>query len=446
MIRDMELFAKELEKINDWWLTDKIPLPPLLERNTLHKIIDELNDRRIIQIVGPRRAGKTTLLYQSINHLIKNNIDSKNIFYCSLDDPALCTLSDSLLKDSLDFFLENIAKDGKKFVFFDELHSSKGWYKWLKSFFDRYDDVKFIISGSSSLTLQKEANQYLRGRTFDMEIYPFSFQEFIEYKGLKISKMDFTDLKQVERIDISKLEKKVYPYFLEYLLVGGFPEWFYVNDVKKWFEKIINDIPKKAIYEDVANIFGIRSPKTLENIFAFICENQSKILTYKKINEVANLHRSILLNYIEYLKSSYMIIEIPKFAKTVKEQIKSRKKFLVVDQGIRNALLKDYEIKIENVGFIVENVVGIRVFLQGQLFYIRTNGEVDFVLRKDKTIIPIEVKYSEKPTITKAIIEFMIEHRLDHGIIVTKNVFKQERRDNKTFYFIPAWLFVLIEL
>ena len=446
MIRNVELFARELEKVNDWWLTDKISLPHLLERDALSKIIDEIDDKRIIQIIGPRRSGKTTLLYQLIEHLLKGNIDSKNIFYCSLDDPALCTLSDSLLKDSLDFFLENIAKDKKKFVFFDEIHSFKGWYTWIKSFFDRYENVKFVISGSSSLALQTEANQYLRGRTFDIELYPFSFKEFVEFKGIPLEEIDFTDLIQKERIEISRMEKKVNLYFSEYLLVGGFPEWFNVNDVKKWFEKIINDIPKKAIYEDVANIFGIRSPKTLENIFAFICENQSKILTYEKINEVANLHRSILLNYIEYLKSSYMLIEIPKFAKTVKEQIKARKKFLVVDQGIRNALMKDYEIKIENVDFVVENVVGIHAYLQGKLFYLRTDGEVDFILKKQKKIIPIEVKYSDNPSLTKAFIEFLIKHKLDYGVIVTKNVFKKEKRDDKVIYYIPAWLFILTDI
>ncbi len=446
MIRNMDLFAKELEKINDWWLTDKISIPPLLERDILNKIIDEIDDKRITQIIGPRRSGKTTLLYQLINYLLKNNINSKNIFYCSLDDPALGALSDSFLKDSLDFFLENTAEDKKKFVFFDEVHSFKGWHTWLKSFFDRYENIKFVISGSSSLTLQIEANQFLRGRTLDLELHPFSFKEFVEFKGTKIDTIDFSYIKQAERLDISRLEKQIHPYFLEYLLIGGFPEWFNVNDVKKWFEKILNDIPKKAIYEDVANIFSIRSPKTLENIFAFICENQSKILTYEKINEVANLHRTILLNYIEYLKNSYMLIEIPKFAKTIKEQIKSRKKFLVVDQGIRNAIMKDYEIKIENAGFVVENVVGIHAFHQGKLFYLRTNGEVDFILKKDKKIIPIEVKYSNTPTLTKTFVEFIIQNKLDYGIIVTKNVFKKEKREDKIIYFIPAWLFILTDL
>ncbi len=444
MIRNIEAFEKELEKINSWWLTDKLSLPHFLERQAFRKVIDELNGKRIIQIIGARRVGKTVMLRQTIQYLITGGTNPRNILYYSLDDPSLYPLSDNLLKDIFDFWLENIAQQGRKYVFFDEVHSFEGWHKWLKAFFDRYaDDIRFIISGSSSLALQREANIYLRGRSIDIKVWPFSFQEFLEFSGTEAEICKFEDIIKLKSIDVTAIKQKA--HFDKYLLVGGFPEWFESKEVSKWFEKLLNDVPKKAIYEDVAKLFNIRSVKTLENIFAFIVENQSHILTYEKINEVAGLQRSILLNYLEFLKSAFLILEIPLYAKSVKTQMKAKKKFLVVDQGIRNAALKNVTLKQADLGFIAENVVGVHLFKQGEVFYFRVNGEVDFVLKTDGGLIPIEVKYREDPRYTDTLLEFMDEHKLSEGVIVTKDLFKQEKIAGKQIYYIPLWLFLLCE-
>lgn len=443
MIKNLEMLSKKIRWINEWWNTgNKINMPEIMEREIFGDICQHLITYRIIQLLGARRVGKTTLLKQTVNYLLEKE-NPRNIFYCSLDDPAWSVLTENPLDDVLDYFLENVAQDGKKYVLFDEVHTIRDWYKWMKSFFDKYAerDIKFIISGSSSLTLQKEANQYLRGRTMDLTVFPLSFNEFLKFNGINVEKKYFVDVKRMDVFEVEKIKKDVSRFFMDYLLVGGFPEWFSTKDVHVWFENIINDIPKKAIYEDVANLFNIKSPKTLENIFEFIVENQSRILSYEKINEIAGLHRSILLNYIEYLKNSYLIVEVPKFAKTIKEQIKSQKKYLCIDQGLRNAVFKDYEIRLDNIGFIVENAVGIHLALQGKTYYIRDNGEIDFIY-SDKNIIPIEVKYSENPDVTKMLLNFIDRHNLQEGIVISKNSFKKEVINRTTIYFIPAWFFL----
>jgi predicted AAA+ superfamily ATPase len=441
MIKNLELFARELEKINGWWLTGKIRLEQrLLERQAQKDILRELKGKRIIQIIGARRVGKTVIIRQTIKKLLEDT-DPRNILYYSLDDPGLLPFSDNLLKDTLDYFLDNIAGNGRKYVFFDEVHVFHKWWQWLKSFFDRYDDVKFIVSGSSSLAIQIEANRFLRGRTFDVEIFPFSFQEFLSFSGISVEKRGLDDWFKMGRLEKSKLEKSTEKVFKEFLLVGGFPEWFEVKDVRDWFERLIDDIPKKAVYEDIQNKFGIKNPKFLESLFSFMVSNQSKILSYEKINETVRLNRATLLNYIEYLKSSYLIIEIPKFSKSIKEQIKSMKKFLVIDQGLRNAILKDYELRVENMGFVIENVVG--VYLSGHdLSYLRTNGEIDFIVR-EKSPIPIEVKYSESPALSRTFLNFLSRNGIEFGVVVTKNTFEKRGVDDKIIYFIPAWALLL---
>lgn len=455
MIKNVIAFRKELDKVNDFWINNyvkELKTKKLIFREIFNGFYNELNTKRILILTGPRRVGKTILIKQCIEKLA-SSVGWQNILYYSMDDPSLFTYSDNLIKDMIDYWTENIAKEGKKYIFLDEIHLYKGWYKWVKAYHDRYDDIKFVLSGSSSLFLQREANRYLRGRTIEIELYPLNFREFLELSGLylefdvKFAKL--TESLRLEHIELEKIKKKIEPVLKQYLLVGGFPEWFEIKNEQKWFSALINDIPKKAVYEDIVELFNLKNPKILEQILTFILTNQSRPLSYESINEVAKLDRSTLVNYIEFLKSSYLVIEILKFSKNIKEQIKSMKKYLCIDQGLRNALTKEYSLKEDNIGFIIENIIGLHLFFLAKkynntIFYFKTNSEVDFV-HSDKIVVPIEVKYKEdiKAKEIKSLLKFMEKSRIKRGIIITKDILKEEVIDKKKILFIPAWLFLL---
>jgi len=449
MIKNIELFRTELEKVNEWWVTGKAREAEkyLYKREKFNQLVKETDSRRISIILGARRVGKSILLKHTISYLLKS-VNPRNILYLSLDDPSLQTHSDSLIKDAVEYFLDNIAKEGRKFIFLDEVQSFSEWYKWLKAFYDRGLDIKFFLSGSSSLSLQKEANKYLRGRSQETELFPLSFYEFTKLKGLEIQKPELENVLKMDEFEIKELWYKLKESFNEYLLVGGFPEWFEIKrDSQEWFSRLINDVPKKAIYEDVANLFGIKNTKTLELILAFIAANQSKILAYETINEVVKLDHQTLTNYIEFLKSSYLIVEILKYA-SLKHQLKAKRKYLIIDQGLRNAMLKDYEVRESNAGFIIENLIGINLYIktkekQENIYYI-SNGEVDFILKNKETVL-VEVKYQNKISEgdIKNMLKFMENFKVNRGILATKDVLKVETRGNKRILFIPVWLLLL---
>ncbi len=454
MIKDILGFRNELDKINEWWITKRVKEAERFpeRREAFQKVEDELDTRRAIVILGPRRVGKSVLMKQIISALIKDGTNPRNIIYYSLDDPTLLTYCDNLIKDPIDYFLENITDKGKKYVFFDEIHLYTGWYRWIKAYYDKYLDIKFVLSGSSSLALQKEANKHLRGRTVEIEMYTLSFREFLKIYGIEAEKFDLETIEKFDEFRIKELWHKVGDAFKEYLLVGGFPEWFELREksdaIDKWFKRLIDDVPKKAIYEDIVNIFGIKSPKIIELIFTFIAANQSRVIAYETINDVVKLDRATLTNYLEYLKNSYLIVEILKFA-NLKEQLKAKKKFLVIDQGLRNAILKDYELKESNVGLIIENLVGTNLFFYvkrkgGNLFYWKINNEVDFVIR-NKSLIPVEVKYRahiDKKDL-KNLLNFAEKFNCKKGVLITKDLFMKEKISKVEILFVPAWLFLL---
>ena len=451
MIKDSAAFRKELEKVNEFWSFGEISAlkgKTIIERRVFKELFEELTAKRILTITGPRRVGKTILMKRLIQELLKT-VPKQNILYYSMDDPSVFAFSDNPMKDIIDYFLEEVAANDRKYIFLDEIHMYKDWYKWVKAYYDRGTNIKFIISGSASFALQREANKYLRGRTLEFEIMPLTFREFLERKECRIAlNLSLGQMSTLESLDASILNKtysEIKEFFNEYLSVGGFPEWFETNNKEKWFKELLTDIPKKAIYEDLANLFKVKSPYLLEAILAFIVANQSKILSYEKINEIASLDRETLNNYIEYLKSTYLITAIFKYGKTVKEQLKSMKKYCCIDQGLRNAITKEFELNENNIGFVVENVVGIHLHSNAKqynkkLFYVKNGGEIDFLL-KNKEVLPIEVKYKEniKENEITTLLKFVETNNCKWGIVVTKNLYKKSGK----ILFVPAWLFLL---
>lgn len=449
MINNFVEFRRELEKANEWWLLNAVKEAKKypFKREIFESFKKGLDSRRILMLLGPRRVGKSIIIKQTVDYLLFSGIDPSSILYYSMDDPALAPYSDNLMKDMIDYHEENIASKGKRYIFLDEIQSYTGWHKWIKSYYDRDLPIKFILTGSSSFALQKEANNYLRGRSSEFSLYPLNLMEFTSLSNLKMPDFTLEDLFDIPALEVEKLGMQIKKTFNEYLLAGGFPEWFETkaNGMEEWFKTLINDIPKKAIYEDVSNLFNIKTPRFLELIFTFIISHQSQILAYETINEVARLDRATLVSYIEFLKNSYLIIEILKYA-GLKEQLKAKKKFLCIDQGLRNAALKDFQLREENIGFIIENIIGLKcaLFEDKNVFYLKNNGEVDFIL-KDKVILPIEVKYRNQisPKDLNHLLLFMDVKKIDRGIVITKNLYQKNSFGKKKIFFIPAWLFLL---
>lgn len=459
MIRNNpELFRHELESANEWWLTGSVKenLRYPVKRVKFGELLEDVTLRHVSVISGPRRIGKTIMLKQLAGHLISSEgVNPRNILYYSLENPLLLTYCDNLINDIFDYWNENVAKEeGRRFLLLDEVHFIKDWYKWIKAIYDRHNtDVKIFVSGSSSLALQNEANLYLRGRFVLHEVFPMGFPEFLALKGKHVAKKpDVLGPQPHGFLEIDRLQKELKTDFDEFLLVGGFPEWFDVKDVKKWFSVLSNMISKKAIYEDAASVYGIRNPKILELVFTFITANQSRILSYEKINEVAGLKHEVLVRYIEYLKSGYLVMEILKFA-GLKEQLKSMKKYLCIDQGLRNALLSEYDIGENNAGFAIENVVGAHLYFGAKnrgasLMYHRTNGdEVDFILKEcDGSIIPVEIKYKNniEESDLGSIKRFIQDNGCKLGFVITKDVSRVvETGSNGRLVLVPALVFCL---
>lgn len=467
---------QSLVTTNSWWKGEKISPQFLLgrKREEFNDIIKKLEEKRILSIIGPRRVGKSTLIYQTINYLLEEkHIDSKRILFFSGDDPSLFFSEDDKLSNVLETYFneileENITKlTSKVYIFIDEIHFIKSWQNYLKICFDRKYNIKFIVTGSSSLHLFKDANESLLGRIENIYVLPLTFHQFLNFYRTYVSKNEDITLPKFDLNNPEKsfrdLETAYYDEDLkiiiqkilkEYILVGGYPEYFEERDIDVWQKRLSDDIITRGIYKDILTMYNIKSPEILEKLMYYIADNNSQTFSYSGMTGNFSIDTVTLISYIGYLKQAFLVNVLENYSTNIGKIIRSNKKLSILDNGIQNSLLKRKELTNDDIGHILESMVDfdIRLLCEKENYneyYYRNSDkeEIDIILDRKIDIIPIEVKYTNQLETSDTItIKNFIEKnksnnigKVKYGIVITKDILKKE--DN--LYFVPYWLFCL---
>ena len=397
----------ELYDLNSWWKTGSIPKEyKEMERRELFKeIIKYIEDRQIISIVGLRRVGKTVLLYHVIDFLLRKT-KKENILYYTYD-----LFEDKSIEEILDLYSSTIEVDIKKdkvFVFLDEIQKHKGWEREIKLLYDTHKNIKFFISGSNSLFMTKES---LAGRLYSFELMPLSFKEYLKLK--KISH-DYKLYKE-------ELEEELNAY----MKTGGFPELMYEKDdakIKKYVKELIVD---RIAYIDIPSAFDVEEPELLTTLISIISSNPGMLFDYDSIASDLKRNRKTISNYIFYLEKAFLIKKLYNFSKS---RITSEKKLKKIYPST-SALAFLYSAEL---GKIIETL-----FLQNYsstFFYRKQDKEIDFVNK-----FPTEIKYQEKITKQdwKSMKYFMKLFNFDKGLMITKDLEKNIKFDDKEIFLMP---------
>ena len=458
---------------NPWWNNEKINEQFLLgrKRNEFNDIIEKINNKRILSIIGPRRVGKSTLIYQTINYLLEEkNVKAKRILLFSGDDPSLFFDENDKLSNVLDLYFNEILEENASkltdivYIFIDEIHFIKNWQNYLKTYFDRKYNIKFIITGSSSIHLFKDANESLLGRIENIYVLPLTFNQFMNFymtyilkdADIEIPKVDLNDMdksiKNLEDIYYNQdLKVKIQRTLKKYILVGGYPEYFEVKDIEVWQKQLTEDIITRGIYKDILTMYNIKSPEILEKLLYYIAANNSQAFAYSGIASTFGIDTVTIMSYLGYLKQAFLINILENYSNNIAKVIRTNKKLSILDNGIQNSLLKQKKIDSDIEGHIVESMVDFDFRLlceeenYKQFYYRNTDKEeIDLVIDRNIDIIPIEVKYTNQieRSDLKVINKFIEEHKnktidkAKFGIVITKDILKKEGK----LYFIPYWL------
>ncbi len=452
-----------LKALNEWWITEKVPSALLEEkrRDEFKDLLSKLNDERITAIIGPRRTGKTTLLHQVIQHLIDVGTDPKTILFFTADDPSLKLATRSLFEDVFQVYFENVIgtsmREKKVYILIDEIHFYGGWEPWLKKYYDLKYPWKFIITGSSATHISKKSKESLLGRISEIRLLPLDFKGYLSllrkneitkfYEDMASKKPDKT-----KTLSLMKYEDTAKRLFRDYLLWGGFPESLKLktSDIRIWQENLHSDVLQKTLYRDIVEIYGVREPSKLEEVFTLIAYNTSSTFSYSSISRNLGISIEAVTNYVKYLLDTYLIGESPFFSKNLEKRLRANKKYFILDPGLQNAIVKTRTIEERNIGLLIESVVQKHIYVfaeknNASTYYWKEKKEVDIILDLKNKIVPLEVKYqgSIAKGDSKGLLRFMEIYKISEGILITKDTLQKQIIDEKTILFIPAWLFLL---
>jgi predicted AAA+ superfamily ATPase len=438
-----ETIEREIFRQNPWWRTSSVEFEiEVKEREQFTKILNWLGKRQIISVYGLRRSGKTILMNQIIDYLLKKKTNPKNIFYFSFEE--IFVKSPEILKDIIDFYLNNILKGNERiYIFLDEVQYVPNWSSYLKFYYDLNPKMKFFVSGSASLFIKRRVTESLAGRIIDFELDTLSFKEFLRFKGLKIDEV--IKNKELFKFDVQK-------YFIEYLLKGGFPEVAGENNLDFIHTYVKNSVLERLLYRDIKQIFRVREPGSLLEMLKYLSSSTSGQVSMEKLASNLSITRQTVKNYLYYLKESLIIDFLYLYKKSVIASLRKAKKVYFKDVGIVNALLGNAEeiLTQDFCGNLVENIVfnHLRKKYEKIFFWKDKSGnEVDFIIDDKGKILPIEVKFKKKveKNEIKGLLKFCKIFKIKKAIVVTKNenVRKMLDDENVEVDFVPVWLFLL---
>lgn len=439
-----ENILKVLTGFNPWWKTGNVHSAFLRDYKRIAfyealKKLKEINIRRNVILSGARRVGKTTIMYQMIEQLLKEGIAPEKIVFISMDHPILKLSS---LDSILECYHEYIYPDKNVYYFFDEIQYATDWSSWLKIIYDTQPESKVVATGSASPALVKGSTESGAGRWSVVQVPTLSFYEYCALMNLTnkaleekpVLPSDLLSMTQQERTSVMMKLDNTRLHFNRYLLVGGFPELALADNDILVQQIMREDIVDKVLKRDLPALYNIRNSIELERIFLYLCNVSSEIVSYDTIaKELNGVSRPTVENYIKYLESANLIYISDPVNVEGKKVLKSKPKIYIADAAIRNAVLMNNEILSDSteMGKVVETAVYKHVhnfYYQKSAFvgYYRATQagkekEVDVVTElanKDKILI--EVKYREQAPINDDDAICTLANNSSMGIIITK--------------------------
>jgi uncharacterized protein len=393
--------------------------------------------------IGVRRSGKSTYLFQVIQHLLDNGVSQENILYLNFFDDRL----HNLRPDSLGLITEayySIYPEKKNietvYCFFDEIQAAPGWEPFVDRLM-RTEKCKVYLTGSSAQMLSKEIATQMRGRALSWELFPFSFCEFLDYKKIK-----------GEEALSTKTRLLVQKAFAEYCETGGFPE---VAGLSRHLRiKTHQEYFHTILFRDLVERHDVSHPKAVTDLAHWLVDNTAALYSINSLTGYLKslghkAPKSAVSDYLEWFEDAYFLFTVRIFDASLARSNTNPKKVYCVDHALVTSVSSGILI---NAGHLLENLVftAIRRF-HAEIYYYKTKTgrEVDFLVPQ-RGRAPMLVQVSEPLTEprtrkreTTALMEAMTELGVKTGIIVTRKEDERIEGGNGAIEVIPAWRFLL---
>lgn len=398
-----EDFKRVLGEQNPWHLHAKVPdaLALSSERPLARLLWERLRTnrpRRFQLILGPRRVGKTTAMYQTVRHLLQEGIAPSRLWWFRLDHPILL---ESSLEQLVRLALQSTTATEEEplYLFLDELTYARDWDLWLKTFFDERWPIQIAGTSSSTAALRERHTESGVGRWEEQYLAPYLFDEFLELIGHAPSlAVEATLAKTLQKlVDEPIGEVGLIPLRQKFTLIGGFPELLLgarldpVDDESNLLNSqrvLRSDAVERAIYKDIPQAFGVNDPLMLERMLYTLAGQMTGLLSPSSLCKGLGISQPTFDRYLSYLERAFMVFPLPNYTGNESSTQRRGRKLYFVDGAIRNAALQRGIAPLSDpaeMGLLIENLAASHLFALSQqsqvrLYHWRDRGdEVDLV-------------------------------------------------------------------
>ncbi|CAM2157172.1 ATP-binding protein [Pararobbsia alpina] len=456
-ISEQEVIGR-LKFDNPWWestASDEIPYASLPRRKYFEpflRAVEERSVRRAVVLMGPRRVGKTVMIYHAIRALLASGVANDQILYLSLETPLYTGLR---LEKLLDMFRATRGHGVRQslYVFFDEVQYLKDWEIHLKSLVDSYPAIKFVVSGSAAAALRMKSNESGAGRFSNFVLPPLTFAEYLQFKGLE-DELIFKEEGDIPAYGcraIDQLNKE----FACYLNSGGYPEVVFSRVIQSDPGQYIkSDIIDKVLLRDLPSLYGISDIQELNRLFTVLAYNTGNEVSLEGLAKSSGVAKNTIKRYLEYLEAAFLIRRIERIDQNARRFKRAMFfKVYLTSPSMRAALFGQVDEASDAMGDLTETAI----FSQWQhsdraeLYYARwSSGEIDIVsldgARQSPTWM-VEVKWSDRPyqdrSLLRNCVEFARMHPEMHRplFVTTKTISATATYQDIAFRFQPSSLY-----
>ncbi|MDP2890369.1 MAG: ATP-binding protein [Bacteroidota bacterium] len=459
-----EQVLDRLRQENHWWATGQVDedytkMQRRLYFDLFYPLVQDISIRRAVILMGPRRVGKTVMIYHAINALLESGISPHQIAFISVENPFFNKMPlEQLFKICLK--ATGMEKTAGWYVFFDEIQYLKDWEVHLKTMVDSYPHVKFVASGSAAAALKLKSNESGAGRFTDFMLPPLTFNEYIHLLQLQYliipTKIDWagnaTDFYGTTNIALLN------EHFLKYINYGGYPEIIFSEKLQVNPSRFIkSDIIDKVLLRDLPSLYGIQDVQELNSLFTSIAYNSGQEFSLEALSQSSGgVEKNTIKRYIQYLEAAFLIKIVHRIDHNSKKFSRANFfKIYLTNPSLRSALFTPLQATDKFMGPMVETAIYAQ-WLQRDWFepwYARWSqgkfqGEVDMVGLSQLNFKPqwaLEIKWSnryfEKADELKSLLTFCETNELKSALVTTIDKTGSIDMQKVRLHFLPSALY-----
>lgn len=382
-------------------------------------------------LIGPRRAGKSYMLYHHIQRLVaQQEATIQQILYINFEDERIALIQAQELGVLLEAYQE-LFPIQKPYIFLDEIQNITGWEKFARRLAD--SKYRVMLTGSNAKMLSAEIATTLGGRYIAREIFPFSFVEYLSYHDVILSQN--WEYSPTLRTQV----KSLLPAYFQF---GGYAEIFEKSDKREW----LNSLYQKIIMGDIVERNAIRNPRVFRLLARKLADSVMQPTSIARLQHLIistgeKISLPVVKDYLEYMSEAYLTFEIPNHASHLSEQTTSQKRYFI-DNGILGLFMHDDAPKL------LENIVAIHLHRKYsndsdyRLFYYNRGVEVDFCVPEESLAIQVSYSIEDPNTLereTGALLKFKKQYPDYRGIIITYDKEQELEYNGTTISVVPLW-------